>query len=532
MERDYPAGLARPLRRRRFLAGAGGLAVLPALRALAQEPSPPPSGEAGGTPPEAAQPFTFETVRAFAREVAARDYEEPDERLPAYLAKIDYDQYRDIRYRPEQSLWRREGLPFEVQFFHRGFLFKQRLDIAEVIAGEAKPVAFNPSQFHYGNNQFPEPIPSDLGYAGLRLHFPLNQPGYKDEVAVFLGASYFRILGAGQIYGASARGLSINTALPSGEEFPAFRRFWLERPAEGASYLRLWALLDSRSVAGAFQFIVHPGTATVMNIDCVLYTRAEIPKLGLAPLTSMFFYGETRGAKVPDYRPEVHDSDGLLVAPSREEWRWRPLSNPNSLQITTLPMMNPHGFGLLQRDRSFHSYQDLESRFELRPSLWVEPKGEWGQGAIELIEIPTDAEANDNIVAAWVPAGPVAAKRELVRSYTLRAFLEDDQIPALARAVSTRLSLLNPGFENAVRLVVDFAGGELPSLPDDADIVAEAAVNPGRLIHLNLQRNVVSGGWRVSFLFEPKSGDATELRVFLRRQEQILTETWTWRWLP
>jgi periplasmic glucans biosynthesis protein len=503
------------------------VAALPAISALAQEQTSDP-----GKPAQAVQPFSFETVREIARETASRGYEDPDESLPSYLAEIGYDDYRDIRYRPEQSLWRKEGLPFEVQFFHRGFLFKPRVDISVVADGQVTPVAFNPSQFHYGNNQFPEPVPADLGYAGLRLHFPVNRPDYKDEVAVFLGASYFRVLGAGQIYGASARGLSINTAQPSGEEFPAFRRFWLERPAADASYIRLWALLDSRSVAGAYQFVVHPGTATVVDIDCALFTRADIQKLGLAPLTSMFFHGETGRAKVLDYRPEVHDSDGLLVAPSPDDWRWRPLGNPDSLQITTLPMMNPHGFGLLQRDRSFHNYEDLESRFEMRPSMWVELKGEWGQGAVELIEIPTNAEANDNIVTAWIPAEPIAAKKELVRSYAVRAFVEDDHIPPLARVVATRLSLRNPGFENAIRVIVDFAGGTLPTLPDDAPLVAEAAVNPGRLVQLNLQRNVVSGGWRVSFLFEPKSGDATELRLFLRREQEILTETWTWRWLP
>ena len=510
---------------------AAGLAMLPAIGALAQEQAPAPPG-AAGMPPQPSQPFSFGTVRELARELAARDYEEPDERLPGYLAEIGYDEYRDIRYRPEQALWRGEGVPFEVQFFHRGFLYKPRVEVAVVAAGEVKPVVFDPAQFHYGNNQFPEPVPADIGYAGLRLHFPLNRPDYKDEVAAFLGASYFRVLGAGQVYGASARGLALNTALPSGEEFPAFRRFWLERPAEGASYIRLWALLDSASLAGAFQFVLNPGTATVMDIDCALFTRVEIQKLGMAPLTSMFFHGKAGRAKVLDYRPEVHDSDGLLVAPSAKEWRWRPLSNPESLQITPLPLMNPHGFGLLQRDRSFADYQDLESRFDLRPSLWVEQKGEWGLGAVELIEIPTDAEANDNIVTAWIPARPIAAKKELVRSYSLRAFLEDDQIPPLARAVATRISLRNPGFENAVRLVVDFAGGTLPSLPDDAPLVAEAAVKPGRLFNLNLQRNVVSGGWRVSFLFEPKSGDPTELRLFLRREQEILTETLNWRWLP
>ena len=530
LEFDDLTGIVRPFRRRRFLAGTAALAVVAAGRAFGQTPPEAPPPDEGQRPQREA--FSFETVRELARQAAAGEYEEPHEGLPDYLADIGYDQYRDIRYRPDRALWRGEGLPFEVQFFHRGFLYKPRIDIAVVAFGEAQPVQFDPGQFHYGNNAFPEPVPADLGFAGFRLHFPLNRPDYKDEVAVFLGASYFRVLGAGQVYGASARGLAIDTALPSGEEFPLFRRFWIERPAPGAAFIRLWALLDSPSVAGAFQFILRPGAASVMDIDCALYARQDIAKLGIAPLTSMYFYGEADRRQVPDYRPEVHDSDGLLVAASPEEWRWRPVVNPGSLEITTLPLINPRGFGLLQRDRDFSNYQDLESRFELRPSMWVAPKGDWGEGVIELIEIPTGSEANDNIVAAWVPSGSIRAGDELTRSYTLRAYLEDDQLPPLGRAVATRLSLHNPGFEKAVRMVIDFNGGPLPALPDDAAITAEASVKPGRLIHLNLQRNFITSGWRVTTLFEPETGDPVELRLFLRQNEQILTETWTYRWVP
>jgi periplasmic glucans biosynthesis protein len=524
-------GIPRPLRRRDFLAGAIGTTILPTLRALAQEQQPKPVAPPEQVPKNV-QPFSFDKVRELARKRASRAYEAPKEGLPEYLDKIGYDQYRDIRYRPEQALWHGEGLPFEVQFFHRGFLYKPRIDIAVVNQGEVKPVIFSPTQFHYGNSAFPIAIPPDLGYAGLRLHYSLNRPDYKDEVAAFLGASYFRVLGAGQVYGASARGLAINTVQPSGEEFPMFRSFWLERPAQGAAYIRFWALLDSPSLAGAYQFVLQPGAATTMDIDCTLYTRNKVQKLELAPLTSMFFNGETGRPKFVDYRPEVHDSDGLLAAPSAQEWRWRPLKNPEKLQITSLPVMNPHGYGLLQRDRTFADYQDLESRFELRPSLWVKPKGEWGEGAIELIEIPSNSEANDNIVVGFIPAKPIDAGQEVARSYTLRAFLDEDQLPPLGRAVATRLSLRNPGHENAVRMVVDFNGGALPTLPNDAALTAEAAVNPGRLLHVNLQRNAISGGWRVSFLFEPQSGDPIELHLFLRKEEQILTETWTWRWPP
>jgi glucans biosynthesis protein len=524
-------GIARPpLRRREFLKGAAAFAALGVQAALAQEqPAPPPPAEPAPAPP---QPFSFNVVRELARQAAARDYDEPDERLPDYLSEIGYDQYRDIRYRPDRALWRQENLPFEVQFFHRGFLYEPRIDIFVVSFGEVQPVIFDPGQFHYGNTVFPEPVPPDLGYAGFRLHYPLNRPDYKDEVAVFLGASYFRVLGAGQVYGSSARGLAIDTALPNGEEFPLFRRFWIERPAPGATFIRFWALLDSPSVAGAYQFLLTPGAASVIEIDCTLYARQDIAKVGLAPLTTMFFYGESDRRRPVDYRPEVHDSDGLLVAANSGEWHWRPLVNPSSLQITTVPLINPRGFGLLQRDREFADYQDLESRFELRPSYWVQPKGDWGEGVVELIEIPTDSEANDNIVAAWIPTGSMRTGQELSRSYALRAHLVDDQLPPLGRAVASRLSLHNPGAERAVRMVIDFNGGPLPGLPDNAQITAEASVVPGKLLHLDVKRNHVTSGWRISLLFEPESGDPVELRLFLRQNEQILTETWSYRWVP
>ena len=513
------------MRRRTFLAAAAALGALGLGGGASAQDQP------AAPAPAPQPPFSFEIVRELARQAAASDFDEPDERLPDYLANLGYDQYRDIRFRPEQSLWRAENLAFEIQLFHRGFLYKPRVEIAIVEHGMVRPLAFDPGQFHYGNNAFPEPVPTNLDFAGFRIHYPLNRPDYKDELAAFLGASYFRVLGAGQLYGASARGLAIDTALPSGEEFPYFRRFWIEKPAPGASFIRVWALLDSRSVTGAYQFVIQPGGASLVDVDCALFARREVAKLGLAPLTSMFFTGENRRHEFIDYRPEVHDSDGLLVEASSGEWRWRPLSNPATLQITTVPLIDPKGFGLLQRDRDFNNYQDLESRFDLRPSLWVEPKGAWGEGVVELIEIPTLSEANDNIVAAWVPTQPLAAGQELLRSYALRCFLEDDQRPPLGRAVATRLSLHNPGYHNAARLVVDFNGGPLPPLPPDAALSAEAAVTPGRLIHLNLQRNVVTGGWRVTMLFEPE-GDATELRLFLRQNEQILTETWTYRWMP
>ena len=185
--------------------------------------------------------FNDDTVAAQAKALAASAYRPPDRRLPAALEKLGYDAYRDFRYRPARALWRGQGLPFQAQFFHRGFLFKERVDIHVVNGGKVTPFAFSTDLFDYA----PRPAlrdadVGDLGFAGFRLHAPLNRPDYFDEVCSFLGASYFRAVAKGLTYGLSARGLALGTGeQPGPEEFPVFKAFWLEQPAAGAAALGL-----------------------------------------------------------------------------------------------------------------------------------------------------------------------------------------------------------------------------------------------------------------------------------------------------
>ena len=248
-------------------------------------------------------------------------------------------------------------------------------------------------------------MPDNLGFAGFRIHYPINKPDYHDEVAVFVGASYFRAVGQRMNYGLSARGLAIDTVLPSGEEFPYFRKFWIHEPQPDAKEISLYALLDGPSVAGAYHFVIHPGKETVIDVKLTLFLRKPVAKLGIAPMTSMFHHGENSYAKVmDDFRPEIHDSDGLMIATATGEWIWRPLVNPKTLLVNSFQVNNPAGFGLSQRDLDFDHYQDLESNYENRPSLWISPVGNWGEGRVELIQIPTDKEVYDNIVAFFVPS--------------------------------------------------------------------------------------------------------------------------------
>ena len=304
--------------------------------------------------PGSAVAFGFEQVVERARQLAARSDDSPDA-VPRWLLDLDYDQYRQIRYRPERALWRDLKLPFSIQFFHPGFFYDRVVRVHVVTpSGKVAPVAFSPDQFDYGTAEFGSRVPHDLGYAGFRIHHPIKNTTYQDEVAVFLGASYFRAIGRDNAYGLSARGLAIDTASTSGEEFPRFREFWLVQPAANARELTFFALLDSPSAAGAFRFVVTAGPQTRVDVEMKLFPRAPIEKLGLAPLTSMFLHGEMAPPKdAPDYRPEVHDSDGLLVASQTGEWLWRPLENPEDLAVTSFELESPRGFGLVQRDRSF-----------------------------------------------------------------------------------------------------------------------------------------------------------------------------------
>ena len=475
-----------------------------------------------------AHAFGFEDVAERARKLAAASYQAPAE-PPREIRDLEYDDYRDIRFRPDAALWHAEKLPFEVMFFAAARSFTP-VRINEIVDQRARPLAWNPAQFDFGRNKLDPKLEAALGYAGFRVHYAMNRPDYKDEVVVFLGASYFRAVGKGQVYGLSARGLAIDTAGPKGEEFPRFSEFWLERPAPHATTLTIYALLDSPSVAGAYQFLLRPGSETVMTVHASLYPRADIAKLGIAPLTSMYDFGENQPGR-DDYRPEVHDSDGLSIHTGEGEWIWRPLVNPHKLLVTSFTTRDPRGFGLMQRDRAYTSYEDTESLYERRPSVWIEPLGGWGPGRVELVQIPTPDETNDNIVAYWVPQQPVTRDRPLSFAYRMRWQMQGEVRPPLASVVQTRRGrgyVKQP--DGQTKFVVDWEGPPLKGLPADAKLEPVVSVGPGaELTESNLFRNVVTGGWRMTVRL--KRADATkpvELRAFLRLRGETASETWSY----
>jgi glucans biosynthesis protein len=472
--------------------------------------------------------FSFSTVREMARALGEKDYRaSPNSDLPEVLKKLSFDQYSIIRFRPQSSLWKEDHVRFMAQFCQRGYIFQDPVRVHLIEGGKVSDVNFSPAQFDYNGSGVPTNLPSSLQYAGFRLLYPLNQPQKMDEVAEFLGASYFRVLGVAQRYGASLRGLAIDTAEPSGEEFPRFTEFWLEKPPQLAGGIRLYALLDSPSVAGAYRFVIEPSAATVVEVETSLFFRKSPKKIGLAPVGSLFLMGQNRTRFISDYRPQVHDSDGLMVQSGDGNWIWRPLVNPaKEHRISRFPVSELKGFGLMQRDRAFYDYDDLADRFESRPSYWIEPEGNWGPGAVELVEIPTPGDWNDNIVAYWVPRDVPTPKQELHFNYRLSALLNGPDRGPLLRVRSTHIQPESGA--NPPRFVIDFAG-TWPQPPQmNSSEAAKLKVSQGQVRNLVVQTNDAIGGWQVFFDLAGVSDNRTELRLRLQPGAEPASETWVY----
>ena len=474
--------------------------------------------------------FDFEVLRFHAKMLAAKPFVQAPVSVPDALLKLNYDQYRDIRFRPSESLWHRERLPFELQFFHPGFTFDRPVHIYTLQGKSVEPIAFSSALFDYGMNRVPS-VPSTTGFAGMRILYALNKQG--DELGSFLGASYFRMLCRGAVYGLSARGIAIDTAEPEGEEFPAFQKFWVERPSPASKQVIVYSLLDGPSATGAYSFVIVPGDDTVMHVRAVVYCRRNPGVFGLAPLTTMFWHGKNSNGETDDFRPEVHDSDGLMIATGRGEWIWRPLTDPAVVSVAQFSDQAPRGFGLLQRERRFESYEDLESAYQLRPSAWVEPVGDWGRGSVRLVELPAPDETSDNVVAFWVPNKLPAPGSPIQFEYNLHWFLKGIEPPG-GHAAATRHGRSRTQEPDLERFVVDFDGRDLRRMPGDPEVEPVVTVGQGAvLVHATAEKNPYNGTWRVAFALRPDGrGEPVELRCFLQKPPNVLTETWSYLWRP
>jgi periplasmic glucans biosynthesis protein len=412
------------------------------------------------------QPFDYAWLKGQARKLAGSAYQASQDALPPAMAKLSYDQYQSLRFRTDHALWAGAGLAFRLQFFHVGRTFTEPVRLYEIVDGQSHEIVYDPAMFEFDKAGIdPKVMHDHVGFAGFRVQFITD---WKDDVAAYLGASYFRAVGGDtRQYGLSARALAVDTAFPRPEEFPRFTAFWFERPAKDSGTLTLYALMDSPSIAGALRFQISPGGTQIMDIDSALYPRKPIERLGVAPLTSMFFYGENDRRGANDWRPEIHDSDGVSMWTGAGEWIWRPLTNPAQLHFSSYVDDNPRGFGLLQRDRDWDHYQDDGVYYDRRPSLWVEPKpgpnGGWGKGSVQLVEIPTADETFDNIVAFWNPLEKPKPGQELLFGYRLYWGTHMPFASALGQTLATRTGIGGTVGQKrqyySWHFAVDFAGG-------------------------------------------------------------------------
>jgi glucans biosynthesis protein len=503
-----------------FVAASGGLAPAMAQQSVEPAKSPPT--------------FGYDDVVKRARDLAGAPFDVQVAPLPDSLARLDFDAWRDIRFKSEKPLLG-PGSPFRLELFHLGHLYKRPVTVNVLRDGLPAPVPYASNLFDYGRNKIDGALPVNLGFAGFRLHYPLNAPHVMDEVIAFLGASYYRFLGRGQRYGLSARGLAIGAG--EQEEFPFFREFWIETPPPGAERAVIHGLLDGESATGAFRFELYPGMETSVEATATLFARRPIQALDMAPLSSMFLAGKNDHRFDEDFRNELHDSDGLLIHNGSGEWIWRPLSNPEQPAVSAFLDKDVRGFGLLQRDRSFEHYQDLDLAYELRPSYWVEPREGWGEGRVGLVELPTHDESNDNVVASWTPRDTIAAGRSLSYGYRITALMNDARLTPGARAINTwrttprALGSAEPVAPGATRFLIDFSGGDLAYFLGDPTLVEIVpSTSAGRITRSLLAPNTHVRGFRAAIDVQIDPGQSCDLRVFLRGANRALTETWTFPW--
>jgi glucans biosynthesis protein len=503
----------RCLTHRRLCAGAL-LLILPAL----------PSAAADRVE------INLDYVAERAASLASKPFDDDRGRVPDYLRQLDYDAYKDIRFNPLRALWSEENLPFRIEFFHPGHVYDRAVRIHEFTAMHEQEIRFSTDFFDYGKQTaIRRRVPASLGYAGFRVLYPINNADRFDEFAVFAGSSYFRVMARGQAYGLSARCLALNTTVRQPEEFPLFRQFWLGKPEAGADHLRLYALIDSPSVAAAYEFILRPGEETVVNVRSRLFFRSIPLQIGLAPLSSMFFYGENTLRKPPDYRQEVHDSDGLRIFSATNRCTWYPLDNPAvTWPARVFSFDHPVRFALMQRDRDFEHYQDIGAAYHLRPGAIVEP-GSWGPGRVVLYTFAARSEMTENITAFWQPASPPVVGVPYVADYTLRFVSAEPPPPGMVVATRTGMALNKPGFYECV---VDFGGKQLAGLKDVDPV--KAVVTGGAAVpiaHTSLQKNNFNGTWRLIVLFQSSAVSKDSVfRAHLELDDAVLTETWEYEW--
>ena len=507
--------------RRAFLSSSLALAAAlgfdGTLRPTAAEGLDAPPTRPAGTP------FSFSALKDEARRLAGAPQVAPQAAIPARFADLGQEQYRDIRWKRDQLIWHDAQRQARLEPLPAGFVYRTPVELYLIDDGQALPIPFDRERFDWGASVAPPEDGVALPFSGLKLRRP-RDPDRWPEFAVFQGATYFRALARDQAYGPIARGLALNTADADGEEFPVFSRFYVEKPDDNTQTVLLYGLLDSKSVTGAYRFTVRAGDETSIDVEFTLYPREDLGHVGLGALNSMFFYGAIGRSRADDIRPAVHLSDALAIVTGQGEHLLRPLANPRILQISAFGDENPHGFGLVQRTRAFAEFQDLERRWDLAPSAWVEPVGDWGKGSVVLVEIPSDAQIHENITAYWRPHGKLLAGQEFSAACRLRWTSSGAEPADLGRVADSREG---QGAESGWRRYsIDFTG----PMPAAAAVKLVATASAGRVVSPILRANPATGGLRVTFDLDPRNAPLSELRVQLTDGAKPVSETWLYRW--
>ncbi|WP_085691409.1 glucan biosynthesis protein G [Pseudomonas sp. B12(2017)] len=476
--------------------------------------------------------FNLDDVAAKAKDLAGQKYEAPKSNLPAVFRDMKFADYQKIHFLQEKAEWAKDKTSFKLSFYHQGMHFDTPVKINQVTATKVEEIKYDPSRFEFGDVPHDPETTKNLGYAGFRVLYPINKADKQDEIMTLLGASYFRVVGKGHVYGLSARGLAIDTALPSGEEFPRFTEFWVEKPKPADKHLVIYALLDSPRSTGAYKLILRPGNDTVVDVQSRVFLRDHVSRLGIAPLTSMYLFGPNQPSKVLNYRPALHDSEGLSIHAGNGEWLWRPLNNPKHLAVSNFSVENPRGFGLMQRQRAFSDYEDLDDNYQKRPSAWIEPKGDWGKGTVDLVEIPTADETNDNIVAFWSPEKLPEPGKPFEYAYRLHWTIDEPKFQAselgwvkqtLRSTGDVKQSNLIRQPDGSVAFLVDFAGPALAALPEDTAVRSQISVGDNaEVVENNLRYNPETKGWRLTLRLKVKEANkSTEMRAALVRDVPV-----------
>ena len=471
----------------------------------------------------------FAYVKQLAQERATKPYVKTP-MMQVDTGRITYDHYQHIKFQQKNTFWRKEKLPFQLEFMHPGMHFIQPIELFTWENNTAHPIKFSKDYFDYTEVKFLELEKDEpkMGFTGFRILGKLGGPDSSyTEALVFQGASYFRALALDQRYGLSSRGLAINTSLEGQEEFPDYTSFWLEKPAADATHMNLCALMDTPSLTGASRFVLTPGKTTTIEIETQLYPRKDVAEIGVAPLTSMFFHGENSPHQYGDYRPEVHDSDGLLIQQDKN-WQWQPLMEVPYFNMQSFPIPKLSGFGLLQRDRNFDHYQDLEAGYHARPREWVEPLEDWGPGKVQLLRLHTESDILDNIVAYWKSDAGMKFNH---LHYRLSWRSDEPPQHTLGKVASTHATNRAvdslPGHEGRIRFIVDFK--DIPKLkqPPKAELTYNGKIDTKPVV---VQENpYLPGGWRaIAQVYPQNCQEPMELNLKLTDGGNPITETWSY----